>query len=309
MAAPPADPATIARGITEAFPELGDIAVTKTLGIGFNSIAVETDGGLVFRIARTEGTATRFAMETRLLPILRESLPVAVPEPKFFAPQTNHFPFGVIGYPKIEGRTLQPGLVRADNLPELADQAARVLVALHSVPRSGVADVGLPQPDVMAGNYRSLARETLPVLKERMKSLEFERLDQWWQAFLADERMAQFEHALTHGDFWFENMIVDETATRILGVVDWEHASIGDRAQDLATLLHLGQDFVSETRRAYREQGGLFDDSDHYRMERLWELRDFYGVLYGIRFNDEEELLDSIRKLREGPVLTASDAS
>ena len=234
---------------------------------------------------------------------------MAVPEPKWFAPQTNRFPLGVIGYPKIEGRTLQPSLVRADNLPELADQAARVLVALHSVPRSEVADVGLPQPGVMAANFRSLARETLPVLRERITSLEFERLDLWWQAFLADERMAQFEPALTHGDFWFENMIVDETATRILGIVDWEHASIGDRAQDLATLLHLGQEFTSETLRAYRKHGGRFDDDDGYRVDRLWELRDFYGVLYGIRFNDEEELLDSIRKLREGPVLTASDAS
>lgn len=308
MAAPPTDHATIARGLTEAFPELGDVAVTKTLGTGFNSIAVETDTGLVFRVARTEGTGARFAMETRLLPILRTSLPLAVPEPKWFASRTDRFPLGVIGYPKIEGRTLQPGLLRADNLPELADQAARVLVALHSVPLSAVADVRLPQNEEISANYRSLARETLPVLKERMTPLEFARLDRWWAAFLTDERITQFEPVLTHGDFWYENMIVDEDATRILGIVDWEHAAIGDRSQDFATLLHLGRDFAAETLRAYRKHGGLFNDNDSYRMERLWELRDFYGVLYGIRFNDEEELVDSIRKLRGGPVLTALDS-
>ncbi len=235
MTAPLTDHATIARGLTEAFPELGDVAVTKTLGFGFNSIAVETDGGLVFRVARTEGTAARFAMETRLLPILRTSLPVAVPEPRWFARRTSHFPLGVIGYPKIEGRTLQPGLLNADNLPALAGQTARVLVALHTVPRSELADVELPQPEAISGNYRSLARETLPVLQERMTALEFERIDQWWDAFLTDERMTQFEPTLTHGDFWFENMIVDENATHIVGIVDWEHAAIGDRAQDLAT--------------------------------------------------------------------------
>lgn len=307
MAAPPTDHATIASGLTEAFPELGDVGVAKTLGIGFNSIAVETDGGLVFRVARTEGTAARFAMETRLLPILSTSLPVAVPDPRWFAPRTDDFPLGVIGYPKIAGRTLQPGLLGAVYLPELADQAARMLVALHGVPQSEVADIGLPPPEEMSANYRTLARETLLVLRDRLAPLEFERIDKWWTAFLADERMTQFEPALTHGDFWFENIIVDEHATHVLGIVDWEHAAIGDRAQDLATLLHLGQDFTAETLRAYREQGGLFNENDHYRMQRLWELRDFYGVLYGIRFNDEEELLDSIRKLREGPVLTASD--
>ena len=306
MAAPPADPATIARGITEAFPELGDITVTKTLGIGFNSIAVETDGGLVFRIARTEGTATRFAMETRLLPILRTRLPVAVPEPKWFAPQTNRFPLGVIGYPKIEGRTLQPVLLQEGQ--RLAEQVAKVLVALHGLPPSEVAEVRLPQPQELSANYRSLARETLPVLKERMTPLEFERLDRWWAAFLKDERMTQFEPVLTHGDFWYENIIVDESARHVVRIVDWEHAAIGDRSQDFATLLHLCRNFVAETLRAYRKHGGPFNDDDHYRMERLWELRDFYGVLYGIRFDDGEELVDSIRKLREGPVLTASDA-
>ena len=308
MAAQTTDHATIARGITEAFPELGEVAVTKTLGIGFNSIAVETDSGLVFRVARTEGTAARFAMEKRLLPILRASLPVAVPEPRWFTPRTSHFPLGVIGYPKIEGRTLQPEMLTAGSLTTLAQEIARMLSVLHRVPRSEVADVGLPMPGEMSANYHSLARETLPALEERMTPLEFERLDRWWKMFLTDDRMTQFEPALTHGDFWYENIIVDEDTTHILGVVDWEHAAIGDRAQDFATLLHLGRDFTAEALRVYRKHGGLFDEDDGYRMERLWELRDFYGVLYGVRFSDEQELVDSIRKLREGPVLTASDA-
>ncbi len=308
MAAPPTDHATIARGLTEVFPELGDVAVAKTLGIGFNSIAVETNGGLVFRIARTEGTAARFAMEMHLLPILRTSLPVAVPEARWFTPRTTHFPFGALGYPKIAGRTLQPGLLGTDNLPELADQAARVLVALHSVPKSKVADVGLPPPEEISANYRAIAEETLPVIRERMTESEVGRLERWWDAFLADERMTQFDPTLTHGDFWCENMIVDEDAMHIVGVIDWEHAANGDRAQDLATQ-NLGAKFTEGVLRTYRDLGGHFDDEDRYRMRRLWELRHFYGVLYGIRFDDEAELLDSIRKLRGGPVLTASDAS
>ena len=46
MAVLPTDHATIARGLSEAFPELGAVVVTKTLGTGFNSIAVETNSSL-----------------------------------------------------------------------------------------------------------------------------------------------------------------------------------------------------------------------------------------------------------------------
>jgi len=31
-------------------------------------------------------------------------------------------------------------------------------------------------------------------------------------------------------------------------------------------------------------------------MQKLWELREFYGVLYGIRFADERDLTESIEK-------------
>ena len=300
----PPDQATIANGLSATFPELGDVSVAQTLGIGFNSVAVETKDGLVFRIARTEGTAARFAIERRLLPVLSERLPVDVPKPRWFSPASEHFPLGVMGYEKIGGRPLKPDLVTDVNRDRLVAQIADVLIALHGSPLAEVANVGLPQPEEMAANYRSLADETLPVLRDRMTRAEFDRIDSWWEAFLTDERMTQFEPTLTHGDFWFENMIVGQDASHLTGVVDWEHAAIGDRAQDFATLLHLGEEFTTAVIESYRGVGGRFGEDSHYRMRRLWELREFYGVLYGIRFEDDKELLDSIRKLREGPLLT-----
>jgi len=303
---PLTDHATIARGLSATFPDLGSVVVDKTLGVGFNSIAVQADAGLVFRIAKTAGTAARFAMETRLLPILSDRLPVAVPRTRWFSPRSEHFPLGVIGYEKIEGMPLRPELLRgADGA--IAAWVADVLLALHGTPLDVVAEVGLPQPESLFPKYRALWKETLPVLRKRLTQPECERIERWWEAFIADERMTRFEPALTHGDFWFENMIVD-SELRLEGIVDWEHAAVGDKAQDFATLLHLGEEFTQEALRAYHERGGPFDDNDLYRVRRLWELRHFYGVLFGIRFNDEEELADSIRKLREGPVLTASGA-
>ena len=103
---PPTQPDEIARALSATFPELGQVAVQGVLGSGFNSIAVETGGGLVFRIAKTEGTAQRFARERRLMPVLRAHLPVAVPDPRWLVERSEAFPFGVAGYPKLAGRIL-----------------------------------------------------------------------------------------------------------------------------------------------------------------------------------------------------------
>ncbi len=84
--------------------------------------------------------------------------------------------------------------------------------------------------------------------------------------------------------------------------MDWEHAAIADPALDFSTLLHLGEEFTALVIESYRTGGGAFGHGEVYRMRRLWEVRKFYGVLFGVRFHDEAELSDSIRKLREGPI-------
>jgi aminoglycoside phosphotransferase (APT) family kinase protein len=93
-----------------------------------------------------------------------------------------------------------------------------------------------------------------------------------------------------------------------LGIVDWEFCGPGDPAMDFATLLHLGPEFTSLVIEAFRAGGGPFGPEEDYRMRRLWQVREFYGVLYGVRFEDEAELADAVRKLRAGPILTRPEA-
>ena len=302
---PPTDAAGIGRALSETFADLGEVAVTRILGSGFNSIAVETDAGAVFRIAKTEGTAERFAKEQRILPLLQSRLPVAVPEPRWFTERSARFPFGVMGYPMLVGQSLLPELLRPDTAPILAAQVADVLLALHRPPAATVAALALPGPAERPAHFRTLRNETLPALSERLRQTEFQRIERWWDSFLSDDRLTQFEPAVSHGDFWFANMLVDGAGSRLVAIVDWEHAAVGDPALDFSTLLHLGEDFTAGVIAAYRQAGGVFGEDDAYRMRRLWELRHFYGVLFSVRFNDEREMEDSIRKLRAGPIFDA----
>ncbi|MEX0785321.1 MAG: phosphotransferase [Dehalococcoidia bacterium] len=305
---PPTEPDAIARALGVTFPELAPLSVRGILGSGFNSIAVETNGGLVFRIAKTPGSAERYAREQRLLPVLREHLPIAVPEPRWFVESSPALPHGAMGYPKIEGRPLWPSDLDEHNIGPLAGQVAGVLLALHRIPLAEVEHLGLASHDERPAGYRALRAETMPAIRERMSADEVERIERWWESFLSEERMTRFEPVVAHGDFWFENMIVDDGATQLVGVVDWEHAALADPALDFSTVLHLGVDFLARTLGAYRVEGGRFDAEDMYRMGRLWELRHFYGVLYSVRFQDREEMGDSIRKIREGPLFDTPGA-
>ncbi|HLO15995.1 MAG TPA: hypothetical protein VK206_14275 [Anaerolineales bacterium] len=53
----------------------------------------------------------------------------------------------------------------------------------------------------------------------------------------------------------------------------------------------------------YQSLGGELDENFEYRMQRLWEVREFEGLHYAIKFNDPNEQNDAIHKLRHGPIL------
>ena len=300
MSRPSVDLAKIAAGLSETFADLAPVRIVGVLGRGFNSIAVETGSGLVFRVAKTPGTAERYARESCLLPIIHPHLPIAIPNPRWLSDRSPVFPYGVSGYEKLPGVVLSPALLRTGTMSALAEQTAQVLLALHHIPLDAVARCGLARPEDSPAQHRTVREETTPVLRARLSAGEFARIERWWDAFLEDKRLSQFEPALTHNDFWYENMLVEGTASRLVGVVDWEYAAISDPAVDFS--FHLGPDFRTRVIDSYRRAGGRFAGEEEHRMRRLWELREFYGVHHSVRFQDEAELADSIRKLLAGPI-------
>jgi aminoglycoside 2''-phosphotransferase len=301
----PSDHRDIADRLARTFPDLGPIEIERALGTGFNSMAVQTTNGLVFRIARASHVSQGYLLEQRVLPAVRHRLPLAVPEPRWVTERSDDFPYGVCGYPMLPGPQLSGQTFDERNAPSLAADVAALLLPMHSIPDDVLSALDLPGPGLRVEHYHRLRAETAPVLRERLSPREYERIDSWWESFLNDPRVHDFEPTLSHGDLWYENMLVDDNARQFTGVVDWEHVSLMDPALDFSTQLHLGERFLALVIDAYRAGGGTFDGDDEYRMRRLWEVREFYGVLHCVRFpDDEEEMADSIRKLRTGAVLS-----
>ncbi len=294
----------IGSNLYAAFPQLGAIESLRLLGAGFRSIVVETDDGIVFRIAKNQDAANGYAKEARLLPYLRSRVPVAVPDPQWYTGPSDRFPFGVMGYRTLPGAPLQPTHLAQAGLSRLASGIAAFLLALHRIPVDEALALGLPDFADRMAELEALRADVLPPLRATLTGQEYDAVRQWWDRFLGDEVMRQYTPVLQHGDFWYENMLVDHTPASLVGVIDFEQAAVGDPAQDFATQLHLGVDVADRVIDAYHRLGGTLDAAFGYRMQRLWELRTFDGLGFAVRHSDAAEFEDAVRKLRGGPILT-----
>jgi aminoglycoside phosphotransferase (APT) family kinase protein len=94
-----------------------------------------------------------------------------------------------------------------------------------------MADLGKPEGYVerqvtgWTRRYRDAQTEDLPTLEQVA-------------AWLADHRPEESGAALIHNDYKFDNLVLDpEDLTRIVAVLDWEMATIGDPLMDLGTTL------------------------------------------------------------------------
>lgn len=135
----------------------------------------------------------------------------------------------------LEGRVLWdltlPDLAPGDRRAVYEAQV-RTLAQLHSldVDAVGLSDFGRP------GNYfeRQVGRWTRQYrAAEDVTNADMERLIAW----LPTRVPAQTRTTIVHGDYRLDNMVLHPTRPEVLGVLDWELATIGDPLADLAWFL------------------------------------------------------------------------
>lgn len=122
------------------------------------------------------------------------------------------------------GLTLGPAQVRALHLA-VADNLARIHAV--DVSKAGLSDLGKPEGYVerqvkgWTQRYFDSQTDDLPAVVEIAK---------WLEAHLPEESGA----TLIHNDYKLDNLVLDPAdPTRIVGVLDWEMATLGDPLMDL----------------------------------------------------------------------------
>lgn len=136
-----------------------------------------------------------------------------------------------------------PGIVIRNEVPpsfaalsdraELAEELLRTLVKLHGVDwrAAGFDRLGKPEGYL----ERQLKRWTGQLDKSRTRPLpDLDAVSEWLGRHLPESPAA----TVVHGDFRIDNVMYASTPpARILAVVDWEMATIGDPLADLGYLL------------------------------------------------------------------------
>jgi aminoglycoside phosphotransferase (APT) family kinase protein len=157
-------------------------------------------------------------------------------------PVTGCEDVSVIGAPfflmeRVEGQEIRETLPPAwDNLPGRATMAEEVidtLVELHEVDWRGVGLTGRDS----GYTKRQLDRWASQWQLTRPRTRDLPGLDaitEWLQARVPEE----VPHTVVHGDYKLDNLIFSREEPRLLAMLDWEMATIGDPLADLGWLMY-----------------------------------------------------------------------
>jgi len=131
-------------------------------------------------------------------------------------------------------RKLPPGLaLDPPTARRLGESFIDNLAALHRIDytAAGLADLGKPEGYVARqvngwiDRYRKAQTDDLPALDQAAR-------------WLAEHQPRESAAALIHNDYKYDNLVLDPNdLTRILAVLDWEMATLGDPLMDLGTTL------------------------------------------------------------------------
>lgn len=241
--------------------------------------------------------------EARVMTALRKA---EVPVPEVIAECHDE---SVIGTPfylmeMVEGRIFwdsrMPG-VSAEDRALMFEDMNRVVAALHSVDPDavGLGDFGRRDGYVR----RQLDRWSRQYESARGEDEQDPDVD-WLRDWIRDRVPADADVAVTHGDIKCDNLVFHPTEPRVIAILDWELATLGDPLADFAynaLMYHLpravagglgevsaedlaaaGIPSESEYIARYRERTGRVDETslDVYLVFNAFRL---YAIMHGIR--------------------------
>ena len=196
------------------------------------------EGAWVLRTPRNAEAAEALAKEVRLLPSLARALPVSIPQ----FTQASRDPDFVV-YRLIHGEPLSG---------EDSDGVRAFLDALHSF---DVGAIDVPRPewrDIYRGHAEDWRLNVLPLLDGDERTTA--------EALLGEiETLTGFEPALVHCDLGPSHLLCRDG--KLVGVIDWADAKIGDPAIDYSWLLNVPfpdwdvDDELRRRARVYRRLG------------------------------------------------------
>lgn len=250
--------APLQAAIVAAFPEHAGSAC-RMLAEGWDSVAIEVDGRLIFKFPRHDAGAERLAAEAALLMVIRPAVTLPVP-----AATLHAGPPLFSWYPRIAGDHLLPRQFRRLSTgakERLAADLARLHAELHGISADIVRAAGAgpisawPEPE-------TVLRRIWPVLPAELRGFAEQTIAEW-EALGPDPYGQTFGHFDGHG--W--NMAFDHDGGRLNGVYDFGDAGFGPLQQDFICSSLVAAELTALVVVAYGDETGRV--LDHRRIDIL----------------------------------------
>ena len=254
--------------IAAACPELA-METAELFRAGQNNDLILVNGELIFRFPKYRQGIARLGRERAILNAVRGRLPLATPDYIYHNVDEEEVGRAFVGYRKLPGSSLWSEefaqISDEGTIDRLATDVASFLQTLHATPLDSIS-MPLGPPDSQAGwqDMFSRIREVVyPHLTAEARRWTTER----FAAFLEDDEHFAFSKVLRHGDFGTSNTLYSSEQRRVVGIIDFGHAGIGDPAVDFAGLyVSYGESFLRRCAREYP------------LIDRYWERIRFYAV-------------------------------
>jgi macrolide phosphotransferase len=247
------------------------------------AFATANDGAeWVLRLPRRADVSAKIADEAAILDLVRPQLEVAVPDWLVRSEQ-------LIAYPLLPGR---PGLTVSDagepewhfdrDSPDFARSLGRLIARLHAVEVPAGARVPVESPRDVRDGWRSAL--------ERVESAfaVSPALAETWHAWLADDGLWPDYTVFTHGELYPAHLLLDDS-DRILSVLDWTTAKVGDPAIDFMYHSVLASPAAFDTAvEAYAEVAGRVPERLAERCAALFAIGPLNYALFALASGDPE---------------------
>ncbi|HLU66744.1 MAG TPA: macrolide 2'-phosphotransferase [Kofleriaceae bacterium] len=250
----------------------------------------------VLRVPRRPDVSAKLGEERRILEFVAPRLSVAVPGWQVCSDE-------LVAYRRLPGA---PGLTLDDSgqpvwhvdpsSPELAAALGRLIAELHAMDREAAAASGVPvlSPDQVRDQWRS-----------RLATMrgEFDiapHLASRWEAWIDRDELWPAVTVFTHGELYAAHVLLEEPG-RIVGVLDWTTARVGDPAVDFTYQHMMGPAAFEGTVQAYLAAGGA---PQPHLAERCAELAAAAPLVYGafaLESQDRQHRATAARMLAGDP--------
>jgi aminoglycoside phosphotransferase (APT) family kinase protein len=262
------------------FPAL-EVRDVRIVEDGWDSLVLDLDGEWIFRFPRRPEVEQWMECEIALLPELAPTLPVAVPRFELVARN------GVVcvGYRKLAG------VPASANIGERAgEDLGRFLAALHRFPveRARVLGVACFDPAAWRERFSGLCEDFRRRVFPLLRSDERERAE----TVFARVPELDVAPALLHADLGPEHVLCRDG--RVVGVIDWSDARVGDAALDFAWCLNgTAPEVADAVAQTYGVDADIRERSLFYHRLGPW-----YEVVYGLETGQDRFVASGVEGVR-----------